>query len=70
MEFRQRVGEAERLVDVLSEADGAVVVGTGTDQTTAGRQQFPATGDVGEVLLLVFGEQHQAEIPTSALEAW
>ena len=65
MELRQRIVEAERLVGVALQADGAVVVGAGADQPAAGREQLPAAGDVGEVLLLVLGQKNQAERPLS-----
>src|SRR5258708_23920040 len=52
MELRQRVVETERLVGVALQAGGAVVVGAGADQPTAGREQCPAARDIGEAFFL------------------
>ena len=69
VELRDVVDEAERLADILFETGGAVVVGAGADQSAAGIQQRPAARDVGEVLLLVLGQQHEAELVGAAVEA-
>ena len=69
MELRQRAVEAERLADLLLQAGGAIVVGARADQRAALGEQRPAARDVGEVLLLVLGQQDLAEPVRAALDA-
>ena len=68
MELRQRAAEAERLADLLLQAGRAVVVRAAADQHAARLEQRPGTRDVGEVLFLVLGQQHEAERPGAALD--
>src|SRR5262249_19848172 len=59
MELRETACEAKGLGNMLLEARCAIVIGARADQGGARCQQLPAARDVGEVLLLVLGQQDE-----------
>src|SRR6185312_11843712 len=69
VELGERVIEAEHLADLFLEAGRAIVVGAGADQRAARLEQAPAARDVGEVLLLVLGQQHKPHRPRPVLDS-
>ena len=60
--FDREPSRPNALADMLLQARRAIVVGAGANKRAAVGEQCPAAGDVGEVLFLVLGQQHLAEL--------